>query len=143
MNMDTYILEAIDKPVKENDIRIWADWYCHAPEEWKTVRRTRVNKHTEVVTVYTGKDAIMHEPGSPPLLWRTDLYEDDACETIWSYPTRADAEAGHPRAVANVRYRLGEETTVQLMQERRNKTLLGRVRRKVTSLYIAAQRRLQ
>jgi hypothetical protein len=64
--MDYYRLTDRETPVLEKDTRIWFDWYCNAPADWKTVESTPIDKNTQVVTLYTGKDDAMHEPEDPP-----------------------------------------------------------------------------
>lgn len=129
--MDYYRLDEKDKPVLEPNMAVWWDWYCHAPADWKTIDSTTVDENTKVVTVYYGKDDTMREPGEPPLLWRTEIHRGDNCEVIWRYPSRAAAEFNHSRAVRNVRYESGEAL---VMHERRNRTLVGRVRRVLKGL---------
>lgn len=134
--MDYYRLTDKDTPVREENIGVWWDWICNAPAEWKTVERTIIDKHTEVVTVFFGKDDTMHEPETPPLLWRTELRQMDDCEVIWRYPTRAAAEFNHSRAVRNVRFERGEAGVVH---ERRNRSVTGRFRRFVKGIYKLAK----
>ena len=134
--MDFYILQEIDKPVIEKDMLVWSDNLRRVPESWKTVNRTRIDEHTEVVTIYTGKDHRPHEPGQPPLLWQTELHEGDKCDYMGGYATRAAAEKGHAWEVMNVRFIRGEGTVAQMARkERRNRSLFGRVRRALKGLY--------
>lgn len=128
--MDYYRLIDKNTPVLEKNIKIWWDWYCNAPVEWRTVETTTIDRHTTVVTVYIGKDDGQHDQDEPPWLWQTELHHDDDCDVIWRYTTRAQAEFNHGRAVRDTRYR-----NDGVMYERRNRSLMGRVRRALKGLY--------
>ena len=130
--MDYYRLTDKYTPVLEKDIQIWFDWFCHAPADWKIIDTTPIDKNTKVVTVYYGKDDTMHEPETPPLLWRTEIQRGDDCEVYWPYSTRAQAEFNHSRAVRNIRYKSGEPL---VRHERRNKSIAGRLRRVLKGLH--------
>lgn len=131
--MDYYRLTDKDTPVLEPDMRVWWDWFCHAPEDWKIVKSSPIGKNVNVVTLYGGKDDAMHEPEDPPWLWRTELRDGDSCEVIYRYRTRAQAERNHDLAVRDIPYWRGERELVR--HERRNRTLFGRVRRVLKGLH--------
>jgi hypothetical protein len=137
--MDYYRLTDKETPVLEKDMAVWWDWFCHAPKDWKTVESTTIDQNTEVVTLYNGKDDTMHEPEDPPLLWRTELHQGENCEIIWRYSTRVQAEFNHGRAVRYVPFWKGDTEVVQ--HERRNKSLIGRVQRKIKGISKALQGR--
>lgn len=115
-HVSRYILDANGEPASCPDLLDWGRWFetadTHLPGcdfGVRHVARTRVGQ-TEISTVFLGLDHDHGHRDTPPVLWETMVFSapdgcDDASER---YSSRADAEAGHARAVAIVRDAHGE-----------------------------------
>lgn len=88
-----YILKG-QKPVVENSLRVWGDWFENHP---RRLKRTYFDGGF-VSTVFLGLD---HNIGSgKPLLFETMIFRDDIIELCSQYHTWKEAVEGHKKAVA-------------------------------------------
>lgn len=90
-----YILDDDGNPVRTRSLMRWGEWMASTRNERRVVR----NKIGDVLvsTVFLGLD---HGYGSgPPILWETMIFGGKHDRYQERYSTRADAEAGHQRAV--------------------------------------------
>ena len=97
MGVGKYVLNDAGEPVEEPDVLAWGLWmqsaHRHVADE-APIPGVRVS------TVFIGLD---HNFGDgPPLLWETMIFGGAYDQETWRYTTRAEAEAGHRRAVERV-----------------------------------------
>jgi hypothetical protein len=96
-----YILDDAGNPVAVRDILEWGRWYETAD---RTVCKTEVRPGVRVSTIYLGLD---HGFGGRPLLYETMVFglpDGSPLEDYQErYATRAEAVAGHWRAVELVK----------------------------------------
>ncbi len=116
-----YILDASGIPVAEPDILKWARWQESVSEcdsdgkHGRHIGRTLVNG-VVVSTVFLGLDHNFSDVG-PPVLWETMIYREaleGEHDRSWldyqeRYTSKADAIAGHTRAVDHVLAQIQKE----------------------------------
>ncbi len=94
-----YILDAQGQPIQVSDWLAWLSWYADSFGTGQRVLGKDQIGEIEVSTVFLGTGY-----GQPPQLWETMIFgggEFDGAKT--RYTTRAEALAGHARAVDLVR----------------------------------------
>jgi hypothetical protein len=93
-----YILDAEGNPIHAPDLLTWGKWLEAADRHignWKSPQGTYVS------TVFLGLD---HQWGDgPPVLWETMIFGGKDDQFQERYTSRADALAGHERAVQLVK----------------------------------------
>lgn len=98
-----YILDETGNPLPVRDVLEWARWFETAD---RSLASTQVCGRL-VSTVFLGVDHAFD--GGEPVLWETMIIGNDGNGRYEDfqerYTSRADAEAGHARAVAMVRDR--------------------------------------
>jgi hypothetical protein len=95
---DYYILKN-GEPAKADNVLAWGRWFEGADEE----RRVAADEigDVRVSTVFLGLD---HGYGEgPPVLYETMIFGGEHDDYQERYSTRAEAEAGHARAVTLVK----------------------------------------
>lgn len=108
-NIGTYILDDAGEPVRERDTIVWGKWFEAAIKEGrKHIGDDTVGPY-RVSTIFLGVDYDLGGPG-PPVLWETMIFGLPEKRTFLGrrlrkdlgqerYSSRADALAGHARAV--------------------------------------------
>lgn len=89
-DMSNYILEG-KKPVKMDDVIEWGKWFETAD---RTVRKTKIDKDTEVSTVFLGVDHDFLQTGDP-VLFETMVFVKGEGNLGARYTTWDAAEKGH------------------------------------------------
>ena len=96
MRAGKYTLDAVTgEPLRCEDIRAWAD-FIGRPDMRHLARDTK--GAITVSTVFLGLD--YGDGEGPPVLWETLIVNGPADRYVERYASRADALAGHARAVA-------------------------------------------
>jgi hypothetical protein len=92
-----YILDDQSKPVPENDILRWGEWFERA--ENRLLWRDDLPNGVSISTVFIGID---HNPWDrgPPVLWETKIFGGPHDQYQKRYTSSADAFKGHDAAVA-------------------------------------------
>ena len=90
-----YILDAEGNPIPEPDLLKWGQWIEHTE---RRVDQDKMDNGAFVSTVFLGLDHSFF--GSPPLLWETMIFGGPEHGYEERYSSRADAVAGHAKAVA-------------------------------------------
>ena len=87
------------------DLLTWGQWFeTHRAE--RIVQQDDVSPAIRVSTVFLGVD---HGWGDgPPLIFETMIFRDGSGEECWRYTTRAEALAGHARALQVARGEIEE-----------------------------------
>lgn len=93
MRPHRYILDEAGEPVPCDDIIEWARGF---DMEHRRVAETVID-NVRVSTVFLGIDHAFD--GGPPVLWETMIFGGEHDEYCDRYTSRADAVAGHTRAV--------------------------------------------
>jgi hypothetical protein len=96
--MDTYLLDAKGEPIAEPDLLTWAK---ALESQNRQVARDEIGD-VRVSTVFLGLDHSFGLDG-PPILWETMIFGGPHDQYQERYSTRANAIAGHARALALVR----------------------------------------
>ena len=95
--MDEFVLDDDGNAVEATDLLTWAKWFETAN---RVLAKDKVGDAT-VSTIFLGLD---HSFGSsPPVLWETMIFGGEYDEHQERYASRAEALAGHSRAVALAR----------------------------------------
>jgi hypothetical protein len=97
-----YILDADGNPVLEPDLFKWAVWFETADRQ---VADDVLAHGHRVSTVFLGLDHRYLTVGDP-ILWETMTFNDYGPIECERYTSRADALAGHQRAVEQLKQRL-------------------------------------
>lgn len=96
MGNGKYILDADGNAARERDIQRWGEWFETHDRRLAQDRVGDVN----VSTVFLGLD---HSFGDgPPLLWETMIFGGEHDQYQERYSTKAEALAGHAKALALV-----------------------------------------
>ena len=100
--MDKYILDADGQPVKA-DLMTWAKWFKTAERH---VAKDSIGQpegtDIDISTVFLGLDHRFSNTGEP-VLWETMIFGGPHDGYQDRYTSRADADAGHAKAVRIVK----------------------------------------
>jgi hypothetical protein len=101
--INTYILDENGEPQPARDTLEWARWLETAHEK-RIIQQTVVSEspYIWVSTMFLGLDHNVTGKGAP-LIFETMVFRDSDGAECWRYATRAEAVAGHARAVDEVR----------------------------------------
>ena len=102
MKTGKYVLNEDGQPVICEDVRVWAEWFEHHPEQ-RIVARDAVGDDIVVSTVFLGLDH--NWSGGPPVLWETMIFGGPDDEYQERYTSQEAALAGHATALARVLWR--------------------------------------
>lgn len=94
---DKYILDPSGNPVRVYNLHEWAQWFETADRKVAYFERDDVR----VSTVFLGIDH-RYSPNEPRQLFETMIFGGEHNDFQERYATRAEALAGHERAVAMV-----------------------------------------
>lgn len=97
-NMNLYILDADGTPIPAINKAAWTQWF--ETENWR-VAYDKLGGDVRVSTIFLGRTF----PGlvEDPLLFETMIFVEATPKVVTRYATRAEALAGHAKAVETAR----------------------------------------